>query len=134
MARLEDVTVLHAAIAGGGLGEWIAALPVVPILEQTRADEILLEGGEADLFAGGPRLARPHAGACHGDPRLTLPGRGHEPSLFAAIAARSSDFLSERGERAAPGADLEQRRVRHRRRRFVSRGWRCDPKHAMTYW
>ena len=117
---LENVTVLHAAIAskpgslrivdpqavgsavrlsGEGAGELVPAVTVAQILEEAGTDEILfakidIEGGEADLFAG--ELAwldctRALAVEIHD---WLYPREGTSRSLLAAIAARPYDFLA----------------------------------------
>jgi FkbM family methyltransferase len=118
--KLENVTVLHAALSGkpgslhvrstavsgaavqigdDGSGERIPALTVAQILEQVGAEEILLakidiEGGEADLFAGDLAwLERTQALAVETHDWLYR-GEGTSRSLFAAIAALPFDFLT----------------------------------------
>ncbi len=119
VAGLQDVTILHAAIAnkpgslrivnpaaGGsatrvsaeGAGESVPALTVAQIMEQSGADEILLakidiEGGEAALFSGELAwLDRTHALAVETHDWL-YPGERTSRSLLSAIAARPFDFL-----------------------------------------
>lgn len=120
LARLENVLVLHAALAGkpgslrivdpavggsavrvsaDGAGEWIPALTVAQILEQVETDEILLakidiEGGEADLFTDNLAwLDHTHALAVETHDWL-YPGEGTSQSLLTAVAARQFDFLT----------------------------------------
>ncbi|WP_428489377.1 FkbM family methyltransferase [Rhodopila sp.] len=120
VARLNNVTVLHAAVAGNpralrvmhpaacgsavrvsekGTGESVPALTIAQILDQVDADHILLakidiEGGEADLFAGDLAwLDRTRALAIETHDCL-YPGEGTSRSLFAAIAERPFDFLT----------------------------------------
>jgi FkbM family methyltransferase len=120
VARLEDVTVLHAAIAskpgslrivdprasgsavrvsGEGAGEWVPALTVAQIMGQAGTDEILLakidiEGGEADLFAGELAWLDCTCALAVETHDWLYPGEGTSRSLFAAIAARPFDFLA----------------------------------------
>jgi FkbM family methyltransferase len=123
VAKLEDVTVLHAAIAGkpgslrvahpaasgsavrvsvDGTGEWVPALTVAQILEQAGTDQILLakidiEGAEADLFSGDLAWLDATQALAVETHDWLYPGKRTSRSLFAAIATRPFDFLA-RGE------------------------------------
>lgn len=120
VAKLNDVTVLHAALSAKtgslriadtvdcgsavrvnaeGTGELVRTITVAQVLEQVGAKEILLakidiEGSEAELFADHLAwLDQTHALTVETHDWL-YPGQGTSRSLFAAIAARHFDFLT----------------------------------------
>ena len=120
LAGLDEVTVLHAALAGtegrlrletasaegsatrlapDGGGEEVPAITMDRILAEASATDLLLakidvEGGEASIFAG-PELgwldrARALAVETHD---WLWPGRGTSRSLWAALADRPFDVI-----------------------------------------
>jgi FkbM family methyltransferase len=120
VATLEDVIILHAALVGEpgtfritdssvggsavrvkseGTGESVPVVTVAQIMNQASVNEILIakidiEGGEADLFAHNlDWLDHTHALAVETHDWL-FPGEGTSRPLFAAISARSFDFVA----------------------------------------
>lgn len=120
VASLEDVTILHAALAGKsgslrivdssvggsavrvkseGTGESVPAVTIAQVMEQVSANDVLfakidIEGGEADLFAHDlDWLDHTHALAVETHDWL-FPGEGTSRPLFPAISTRSFDFVA----------------------------------------